>query len=137
MSQIQTVLNGVVDSVNEYSCDGASLSARVEYGSDLSVASVKTRQVVVTPQVYSLEHLARGLVLPMFLINVGFFERIERKDVFQYIEYVEGLAKHLILHKMQSAVIAKVEFEPLYDVAMLRNNSIFASVLTLTVKVVK
>lgn len=134
IKKIATEIAGVIATVTHGS---ATLSAVVDFCPDINLEKVKTRQIVVTPQSYDRPTTTRGYSERNAVFNVGICEKIALSDIDDRILLVEDLMKALERKSLPTtqSVIMRVQADPIYDAAWIKQNRVFVSVLVVTVKV--
>ena len=136
-SEIYTIANEIAGVVSTVTHGSATLSAVVDFCPDINLEKVKTRQIVVTPQSYDRPNLTRGYTEHNAVFNIGICEKIALSEIDDRIMLVEKLMDALERKSLPTSksLIVRVQADPIYDAAWIKQNRVFVSVLVVTVKV--
>lgn len=127
----------IAEMISGLEIDGAAPAAQVDLAPDIDIAKIRERRIYVMPQNYARANSTRNGSAVTAKINIGWFEKIKISDAGQRIAAMEMIGREMERKYISAGIITAVEFEPVYDAALLRNTSVFLSICTVTVKVIK
>ncbi len=105
---------------------------------DYDLATLRDRKIFVMPESKKEDLQTRTRVGDTVRIDIGFFEKLTAKgDAEERLEYIEKMAFHFLGKNCAGAICSAIEFSPIYDVTMLRDRLIFASVIILTMEIIQ
>ncbi len=98
---------------------------------DYELKDTSIAKCCVVPVGIEYEHLSRGTVNKVFVVDVGFIKRQKNVNVLSLITELETIAGHFMNQTYSKARVMKVSYDPLYDDERLRTESLFQGVMTL------
>lgn len=142
MSIVMRIADSVAAQLSGIEIGGSSPATTVQLSPEIDFAKLTGKQIVVVPLSWQRSNADRAATAQTVKVGVCYIEKVtpgEAVDKMNNVETItEALSRKTLFHDGHPyAVITALEIDPVYASEFLRDNHVFFSLCSVTVKVIR